>query len=338
MIKEEIIKKYFYASNKVAISLMYLSKYGDFTLKNYASGHLGTCMSMNFILANLYYFLNHQNLKNQIVIGPGHAGLSLISNLWLNNTLNRYDSNYSLDRKGLNNLIASFGGLVRSEINPGYPETIYDGGELGYSLATSYGYALNNKEVQIVPCIIGDGEAETGTLSASWQLNKLIKTTAKVLPIINLNGLKMGSASFLSRLNDSELINYFQTFGYQVHFVDAIDNPNLLENVKDFQNSLESTLKEDAPLIIFKSSKGFTLPSVFGKPLEGNINVHKDPFKNLEENLKREAIKKLWSHYEGEIFDQNDKLCKEFSLFATASPILNPKEVKNNILKEKTNI
>ena len=135
---QEQIKNYFYAVNSLSINLMYINEYLDLTnLKKYNPGHLGTSMNMNFILANLYYYLNKNSLKSQIIIGAGHAGLSLISNLFLSGTLSKYYPKYSLDRKGVNNLIKDFGGIIRSEINPQYPDTIYDGGELGDSLATA---------------------------------------------------------------------------------------------------------------------------------------------------------------------------------------------------------
>ena len=206
MQQENIIKKYFETANSIVISLMYLNQYKNNNyllpnnIKKYNPGHLGTSLSMNFILSNLYYFLNKKNLTSKIIIGTGHSGVSLITNLWLNGTLEKYNRNYSQNKQGINNLINDFGKIIRSEINPEYPETIYDGGELGYSLPVAFGYSINCKE-DIIPCVIGDGEAETGTISSAWQLNKILNTNNKVLPIINLNGLKMGSPSFLSRMS-----------------------------------------------------------------------------------------------------------------------------------------
>ena len=187
---EKIIKKYYESSNYLVLCLMYLKCFLKFdqinenNIKQYNPGHLGTSMSINFILANLYYFLNKNNMSSKILIGTGHSGVSLIANLGLNGTLSNYYDDYPLNKHGLNNLIADFGTKIRSEINPQYPETIYDGGELGYSLGVAYGYSLNSEE-DIIPCIIGDGEAETGTLFSSLQLNKLINSKSKVLPILN---------------------------------------------------------------------------------------------------------------------------------------------------------
>ena len=75
---EELIKNYFYSANKISIEIMYLNKYcnNDIDindLKEYNPGHLGTSMSINFILANLNYFMNKNNLNNKLVVGTGHA-------------------------------------------------------------------------------------------------------------------------------------------------------------------------------------------------------------------------------------------------------------------------
>lgn len=47
------------------------------------------------------------------------------------------------------------------------------------------------------------------TISASWYLNKLLSIKSKVLSIINLNGLKMGTSSYFSNLSDDEFLYYF---------------------------------------------------------------------------------------------------------------------------------
>lgn len=312
--QEEIIKKFFEATNGIVISEMYLNSFENpdtiniQDLSSNNSGHLGTSTSINFILANLYYFLNKNNLKSQLVLGTGHAGVSLMANLWLNGTLEQYDPKYITDRKGLNNLIDDFGKSIRSEINPQYPGTIYDGGELGYSLGVAYGYAIKSK-ADIVPCIIGDGEAETGTLMSAWQLAKIIEKDTKVLPIINLNGLKMGSRSYLSRLSDSELENLFKVFGYTPFIVDS-HNEELLPTISKMQSVLAESLNNENPLIIFKSLKGFTITD-----FEGTTNVHKNPLQGVSNIEKLQIIKKMLQAYDLNIFDNNGQLLPIFENF-----------------------
>lgn len=318
MSEKELIKNYFYAANSLVIYLMYLEKYPkgniESNLKKYNPGHLGTSLSVNFLLANLYYFLNKYNIKSQSVIGTGHSATALISNLWLNGTLKEYYKEYSSDIEGLNNLIKDFGTKLRSEINPQYPETIYDGGELGYSLGVAYGYALDT-DASLVPCIIGDGEAETGTLSSAWQLNKILKTKSKVLPIINLNGLKMGSKSYLSLLTNDELINLFSSFGYNVNIVDCTNEEDIFHEIETMQNSLENALNQEAPLIIFKSHKGFTLPSVDNIDFQNLIEVHKNPLQKYGTSKKIEIIVAFLKRWQTEIFDSTGKVLSSFSKF-----------------------
>ncbi len=319
--QEEIIKKYFDAANAIVISEMYLNNFtNDITLddlKKYNPGHLGTSMSINFILANLYYFLNRNKLNSQVVIGTGHAGVSLMANLWLNGTLTKYYPQYERNKNGLNKLINDFGTKIRSEINPEYPETIYDGGELGYSLGVAYGYALNGN-TDLVPCIIGDGEAETGTITSSWQLAKLLNTKSKVLPIINLNGLKMGSSSYLSKMSREELNNYFTALGYQPLFVSAEDNP-----IKDMQEALAKTLTLSHPLIVFSSPKGYTITDY-----ENDISVHKNPLTKITDIDKLRIIRNMLASYDLDIFDEDNKLLPIFDSFEVTSPKRNLADIK----------
>lgn len=51
--------------------------------------------------------------------------------------------------------------VMRSHINAETPGAIHEGGELGYALAVSFGAVMDNPNL-IVPCIVGDGEAESG--------------------------------------------------------------------------------------------------------------------------------------------------------------------------------
>ena len=319
MSEKELINNYFNAANSLVIYLMYLEKYSidkniETNLKKYNPGHLGTSLSINFLLANLYYFLNKYNIKSQQIIGTGHSATSLISNLWLNGTLKKYYNEYSLDIEGLNNLINDFGTKLRSEINPQYPETIYDGGELGYSLGVAYGYALDS-DASLVPCIIGDGEAETGTLSSSWQLNKILKTKSKVLPIINLNGLKMSSKSYLSLLTNDELIGLFSSFGYNVNIVDCTNEKNILCGIEKMQNCLKNSIKQESPLIIFKSHKGFTLPNVENVNFRDLIEVHKNPLQKYDDSKKSKIVAAFLNNWQTEIFDSTGNVLPLFDKF-----------------------
>ena len=100
----------------------------------------------------------------------------------------------------------SFPGGVPSHVAPETPGSIHEGGELGYALCHAYGAALDNPDL-LVACVIGDGEAETGPLAASWHANKFLDpaTDGAVLPILHLNGWKIANPTVLARIGDDEL-------------------------------------------------------------------------------------------------------------------------------------
>ena len=95
----------------------------------------------------------------------------------------------------------SFPGGIPSHAAPETPGSIHEGGELGYSLAHAYGAVFDNPDL-IAACVIGDGEAETGPLAASWHSNKFLNpvTDGAVLPILHLNGYKIANPTVLARI------------------------------------------------------------------------------------------------------------------------------------------
>ena len=72
----------------------------------------------------------------------------------------------------------SFPGGIPSHVAPETPGSIHEGGELGYALSHAYGAAFDNPDL-IVACVVGDGEAETGPLAASWHSNKFLNPRAR---------------------------------------------------------------------------------------------------------------------------------------------------------------
>jgi xylulose-5-phosphate/fructose-6-phosphate phosphoketolase len=59
----------------------------------------------------------------------------------------------------------------------------------------------------VVCCVIGDGEAETGPLAASWHSNKFVdaRRDGAVLPVLHLNGYKIANPTVLARIPEDEL-------------------------------------------------------------------------------------------------------------------------------------
>ena len=98
-----------------------------------------------------------------LVVGPGHGAPGILAPLWLEGSLARFFPQYTQNWDGLRELISTFStpaGLP-THINAQTPGSIHEGGELGYALGVSFGAVMDNPDL-IVPCVIGDGEAETG--------------------------------------------------------------------------------------------------------------------------------------------------------------------------------
>lgn len=100
----------------------------------------------------------------------------------------------------------SFPSGIPSHVAPETPGSIHEGGELGYAFSHAYGAALDNPDL-IVACVVGDGEAETGPLAATWHSNKFLSLImdGTVLPILHLNGYKIPNPTVLVRISRAEI-------------------------------------------------------------------------------------------------------------------------------------
>ena len=168
-------------------------------------GHWGTTPGQNFIYVHLNRVIRKFGLDMFYVAGPGHGGPALVGNTYLEGTYSEVYPDVSQDEAGLKKLFTqfSFPGGISSHVAPTTPGSIHEGGELGYSLSHAFGAAFDNPGL-IVACVIGDGEAETGPLAASWQSNKFLNPVSDgaVLPILHLNGYKISNPAVLARLED----------------------------------------------------------------------------------------------------------------------------------------
>ena len=213
-------------------------------IKSKLVGHWGSAPGQNFIYAHLNRIITKYDLDMVYVSGPGHSGQALISNSYIEGTYSEYYPKITNDESGLIKLCKqfSFPGGVSSHVSPETPGSINEGGELGYSLSHAYGAALNNPKI-IVACVIGDGEAETGPLAASWNINRLINpvTDGVVLPILHLNGYKIANPTIFSRFTDEELKNYFTALGYQPFIFDAF-NKDIMECHRQMANILDTII------------------------------------------------------------------------------------------------
>ena len=313
-------------------------------------GHWGSAPGQNFIYVHLNRVINKYDLNMIYVSGPGHSGQAMIANAYLEGTYSEIYPEVTEDEEGLRKLCKqfSFPGGTPSHVAPEVPGSINEGGELGYSLAHAYGAVLDNPNL-IAACVIGDGEAETGPLAASWQINKLINpiTDGVVLPILHLNGYKIANPTILSRISENELKKYFEGLGYHPYIVAGSDTKSMHQKmakvmdevileIKDIKNRAKKSKKMDRPIypvIILKTPKGWTgIKSLDDKDIENSFRSHQVPVlvdENHPDNLK---ILEKWlkSYKVDELFDENGKLIKELKALVpkgdkrmSANPITN---------------
>lgn len=190
-------------------------------------GHWGTSPGLNFCYAHLNRAIRTRDLDMIYIMGPGHGGPSAVANAWLEGTYSEVYPDVSQDTAGMRRLFRqfSFPGGVPSHVAPETPGSIHEGGELGYSLAHAYGAAFDNPGL-VVACIVGDGEAETGPLAASWHSNKFLDPVrdGAVLPILHLNGYKIANPTVLARIPEEELVQLLDGYGYRPFLVSG-DEP-----------------------------------------------------------------------------------------------------------------
>ena len=297
-------------------------------------GHWGTTPGLNFIYVHVNRLVKEHDLNMIFVCGPGHGGPAMVANCWLEGTYSEFYPNISLDKDGMKHLFHqfSFPGGIPSHVAPETPGSIHEGGELGYALSHAYGNVFDNQDL-IACCVIGDGEAETGPMAASWHSNKFLNPArdGAVLPILHLNGYKIANPTLLSRISEEELVKLFEGYGYDVHFVEGKDpeivHPKMaavleacITDIKAIQNewrtatNTKSLKRPRWPMIIMRTPKGWTGPeSVDGKKTEDFWRSHQVPLSGLATNPEHVAILELWlkSYKPEELFDENGSPLQE---------------------------
>ena len=317
----DAIRQYVRAANYISAIQIYLLENTLLTepltfdhIKPRLLGHWGTCPGINFVYAHLNALITEHNLDMMFVLGPGHGFPALQANLFLEGTLGEFYPEITENAEGIRQIAKKFSWPYGfpSHSNPGAPGVILEGGELGYSLSTSYGAVLDNPGL-IVSCLVGDGEAETGPTGTAWHLNKFIdpEHDGAVLPILHLNGYKISGPTIFGRMSKSELKALFTGYGYKPYFVGGKDPyaqmmPTLetaLAEIKaiqaEYRNGKIPGNPPRFPMIILETPKGWTgIKALHGKKLEGNCLSHQVTAPNAK-NDKRElkALEKWLASY-----------------------------------------
>jgi xylulose-5-phosphate/fructose-6-phosphate phosphoketolase len=292
-------------------------------------GHWGTTPGLNFIYVHLNRLIVARDLNVIYVTGPGHGGPGLVANAYLEGTYSEVYPRVGHDETGLRRLFRqfSFPGGIPSHVAPETPGSIHEGGELGYSLVHAYGAAFDNPDL-IVACVVGDGEAETGPLAASWHSNKFLNPArdGAVLPILHLNGYKIANPTVLARIPEQELRALLQGYGYDPVFVSGHEPEAMhelmartLHEVADRITAIQVAARTGAaggqrpawPMIVLRTPKGWTGPKeVDGLPTEGTFRSHQVPLARVREEPGHLAALQEWlrSYRPEELFDDDGAL------------------------------
>jgi xylulose-5-phosphate/fructose-6-phosphate phosphoketolase len=287
-------------------------------------GHWGTTPGLNFLYVHLNRLIRARDLDAIHVIGPGHGGPGIVANAYLEGTYSEVYPHVGRDAAGLRRLFRqfSFPGGIPSHVAPETPGSIHEGGELGYSLAHAYGAAFDNPDLWVF-CVVGDGEAETGPLAASWHSNKFLNPARDgvVVPILHLNGYKIANPTVLARIPEDELRHLLQGYGHQPHFVEGDDPAEMhqrmaatLERVADEVAGIQRQARRGQggerprwPMIVLRTPKGWTGPKeVDGLPVEGTWRAHQVPLAEVATNPEHLRALEAWMHTyrPEELFDE----------------------------------
>ncbi len=339
-----LIDRYWRAANYLSVGQIYLmdnpllrEPLKPEHIKPRLLGHWGTTPGLNFIYAHLNRVIKARDLDIIYMCGPGHGGPGMVANTYLEGTYSEVYPDIPETTSGLQKLFKqfSFPGGIPSHAAPETPGSIHEGGELGYALVHAYGAAFDNPDL-VVACVVGDGEAETGPLAASWHSNKFLNPTrdGAVLPILHLNGYKIANPTILGRASDDDLRDLFSGYGYEPFFVEGHEPAamhqamadtfdRVFDRIRDIQRNAREKGTSDGmprwPMIVLRSPKGWTGPKeVDGKKVEGFWRAHQVPVANCRGDEGHRKILEDWmrSYNPDDLFDGDGRLKAELSALA----------------------
>src|ERR1700688_2255208 len=293
------VHAYWRAANYLSVGQIYL--YANALLREPLSlkhikprllGHWGTTPGLNFIYVHLNRLIKQNDLDVIYIAGPGHGGPGLVANTYLEGTYGEFYSSIPQTEDGLRRLFKqfSFPGGIPSHVAPETPGSIHEGGELGYSIAHAYGAAFDNPDL-LACCVVGDGEAETGALAASWHSNKFLNPArdGAVLPILHLNGYKIANPTVLARIPHAELESLLRGYGYTPYLIEGHEPEAMhqlmahtmytiitqIATIQKHAHAGRSIGLPEWPIIILRTPNGWTGPKVVdGKPVENTWRAH----------------------------------------------------------------
>jgi xylulose-5-phosphate/fructose-6-phosphate phosphoketolase len=314
-------------------------------------GHWGTSPGLSMIYTMLNRVIRRTDTDWIYVTGPGHGGPALVANAYLEGTYSQAYPQVSRDVSGLLRLVRQFStpGGVPSHVSVQTPGSIHEGGELGYALVHAAGAAFDHPNL-FVACVIGDGEAETGPLAASWKLPDFLhaRRDGAVLPILHVNGYKISGPTTFGRTDDGRIVAFLRSQGWDPILVEGDEPERVFRDLHEaLSRSLEQMqqihasargeaagpLRPDWPAIVLRTPKGWTGPhEVDGVQIEGTFRAHQVPLSGVKENPAHLARLEEWMHsyHPEDQFDDDGVLVPELAALAptgdkrmSASPFAN---------------
>ncbi|MEJ5887904.1 phosphoketolase family protein [Pseudokineococcus marinus] len=344
----EGLDRWWRAANYLAVGQIYLM--GDDPLltrplaaestKPRLLGHWGTTPGLNLLWAHANRCVRERDLEAMFVTGPGHGGPAIVASTWLEGTWSDVYPDVTRDAAGMGKLFRqfSFPGGIPSHVAADVPGSIHEGGELGYSLAHAHGAAFDDPDL-VVFCVVGDGEAETGPLQASWQSTAFVDAArdGAVLPVLHLNGWKIANPTTLARLSDQDLVAHLGGRGYapvvvegplegetsaDVHRRLAAALDDCLDGIAAIQARARGRTRAGAddaevtdaadvprwPLLVLRTPKGWTGPQeVDGSRVEGTWRAHQVPISEVrgDEDARRQLEAWMRSYRPEELFTED---------------------------------
>src|SRR5580704_14940911 len=335
--------RYWYAANYLVVGQIYLQDnpllrepLAKENIKPRLLGHWGTSAGQNFIYVHLNRLIRETDADLIYISGPGHGGPTLNACAYLEGTYTDVHPEITQDIHGMRLLFRSFStpGGIPSHCGPHTPNSMHEGGELGYSLTHAFGAAFDNPDL-IVACVVGDGEAETCPLEGSWKGVKFLNPSrdGAVLPILHLNGYKISGPTVTGRMSDEELAALYKGLGYDPHFVEG-DDPEIVHQllagaldrcyarIREIQKEARTNkefARQSWPMIVLRTPKGWTCPKeVDGIPVEGTFRAHQVPLSTVCENPEHLKLLEEWmrKYRPDQLFDEDGKLISELAALA----------------------
>ena len=337
------MQRYWCAANYLCVGQIYLldnpllrEPLTKANIKPRLLGHWGTSAGQNFIYVHLNRLIRETDANIIYISGPGHGGPTLNACAYLEGTYTEVHPEITQDIHGMRLLFRSFStpGGIPSHCGPHTPNSMHEGGELGYSLVHAFGAVFDNPDL-IVACVVGDGEAETCPLEGSWKGIEFLNPSrdGAVLPILHLNGYKISGPTVMARTSDEGLSAFYKGHGYVPYFVEG-DDPEIVHQlfaaaldrcyagIREIQKNArtnKNSPRQPWPMIILRTPKGWTCPKeVDGIPVEGTFRAHQVPLSTVCENPEHLKLLESWmrKYRPDELFDEEGRLIAELGALA----------------------